>query len=186
MEISNCCKSNNLLLFIDGARLGTALTSSVNDLTLKDIASLADVFYIGGTKNGALLGEAIVFQDQKLSQGFDYSLKQKGALMAKGRVLGAQFLALFKDNLFYELGTHANVMASNLASAFKTNGYSFATEPVSNQIFPIIPLILAEKLAEKYEFYIWQKLDEQYVVIRLVTSWATKESWINQFIEDIQ
>ncbi len=186
LEISNCCKSNNLLLFIDGARLGTALTSSANDLTLKDIASLSDVFYIGGTKNGALLGEAIVFQDHKLSQGFDYYLKQKGALMAKGRVLGAQFLALFKDNLFYELGTHANVMASNLASAFKTNGYAFATEPVSNQIFPIIPLILAEKLAEKYEFYIWQKLDGQNVVIRLVTSWATKESWINQFIEDIQ
>jgi len=186
MEISNCCKSNNLLLFIDGARLGTALTSSANDLTLKDIARLADVFYIGGTKNGALLGEAIVFQNHKLSQGFDYYLKQKGALMAKGRVLGAQFLALFKDNLFYELGTHANVMAVKLASAFKKNGYSFATEPASNQIFPIIPLSLAEKLTEKYEFYIWQKLDEQNVVIRLVTSWATKESWINQFIEDIQ
>ena len=183
--ISECCKINNLWLFLDGARLGTALTALTNDLTLQDIACLTDVFYIGGTKNGALLGEAIVFNTKSLAGGFDYLLKQKGALMAKGRILGSQFLALFQDNLFFELAAHANQMAIKLANAFRDCGYEFATEPVSNQIFPIVPLSLAEMLLKKYDFYIWQKLSEEKVVIRLVSSWATQESWVNQFITDL-
>ena len=184
-EISKYCKTNNLLLFIDGARLATALTASANDVTLNDISRLADIFYIGGTKNGALLGEAIVFQNSKLSKDFDFTLKQKGALMAKGRILGAQFSTLFQGNLFFELGTHANKMAALLVTAFKNKGYNFASKPVSNQIFPIMPVAYAEALLKKYDFYIWQKLDNQDVVIRLVTSWSTQESWINQFIADI-
>ncbi|WP_156306719.1 threonine aldolase family protein [Sphingobacterium endophyticum] len=184
-DIANCCKKNNLLLFIDGARLATALTSQSNDLTLQEIAKLADVFYIGGTKNGALLGEAIVFQNKRLAEGFDFTLKQKGALMAKGRLLGAQFLALFQDDLFFELGFHANKLASKIANIFKQNGYDFATEPVSNQIFPILPISIAEKLMEKYDFYIWEKLEDNMVTLRIVTSWATQESSVDQFIKDI-
>lgn len=184
-DIANCCKKNKLLLFIDGARLATALTSQSNDLTLQEIAKLADVFYIGGTKNGALLGEAIVFQNEKLAEGFDFNLKQKGALMAKGRLLGAQFLALFQDDLFFELGFHANKLASKIANTFKLNGCDFATEPISNQIFPILPISIAEKLMEKYDFYIWEKLEDQMVTLRVVTSWATQESSVDQFIKDI-
>src|SRR5690606_29247959 len=145
-ELSTFCKAQNLLLFMDGARLGHALTAENNDLTLTDIAQLTDVFYIGGTKNGALLGEAIVFNKPDLAPEFDYVLKQKGALLAKGRLLGIQFLELFKDNLYFDLARHANKMAMKIAHAMRDEGYSFLTPPCSNQIFPILPNKLIQKL----------------------------------------
>lgn len=184
-EISNFCRTNNLKLFIDGARLAMALTSTHNDVSLSDLARLTDVFYIGATKNGGLLGEAIVFNNPKLADGFSYYLKQKGALMAKGRLLGAQFYALFEDQLFFELGKHANIMATKLAYALKERGYKFAINPVSNQIFPILPIEKTEELLKKYEFYIWEQLEYNQEIVRLVTSWATKESEIDQFISDL-
>lgn len=184
-EISQFCKSNNLLLFVDGARLATALTSSHADLNIEELANLADVFYIGATKNAGLLGEAIVFKNKDLAQGFDYYIKQKGALMAKGRILGAQFYALFEDNLFFDLGKHANQMAAKLADAFQSKGYEFSSNPVSNQIFPILPYPIIKELHKKYEFYVWQKLDQDKAVVRLVTSWATSETTIDQFIADL-
>lgn len=185
-ELSKFCRKNKLYLYLDGARLGSALTSEKNDLTISELAKLVDVFYIGGTKNGALLGEAIVILNDELKDNFRFYLKQKGALLAKGRILGVQFLELFKDNLFFDLAKHANKMATKLANAIKKHNYTFLTEPASNQIFPILPNKLIEKLNQKYGFYVWCKIDDKNSAIRLVTSWATKEEFVNQFIEDLK
>lgn len=185
-ELSAYCKAQNLLLFMDGARLGHALTAENNDLTLSDIAGLTDVFYIGGTKNGALLGEAIVFNKPDLAPEFDYVLKQKGALLAKGRLLGIQFLELFKNNLYFDLAKHANKMAMKIANVVKENGYSFLTPSTTNQIFPVFPNTLIKKLSEKYLFYEWKVIDENHTAIRLITSWATDENKIDEFINDLK
>ena len=175
-----------MILYLDGARLGSALTSPENDLTFPELSKLVDVFYVGGTKNGALLGEAIVINNDKLKENFRFHLKQKGALLAKGRIIGIQFLQLFKEDLFFELGKHANSMAMKLAEGIKNAGYDFLTKPVSNQIFPILPNQLVEKLKDKYRFYVWNKEDDKKSSIRLVTSWATKEVWIDKFISDLK
>lgn len=184
-ELSSFCKSNGLLLFLDGARLGSALTSASNDLSLADIAALTDVFYIGGTKNGALFGEAIVIKNEELKSHFRFHLKQRGALLAKGRALGIQFQELFKNDLFFELARHANQMAAKITSAINAKGYSFLTDPVSNQIFPILPNVLIEELSKSFEFYTWKKMDEHHSAIRLVTSWATEEEAVDAFIKQI-
>jgi threonine aldolase len=183
--LSQFCRANSLLLFMDGARLGMALTSEQNDLTIADIAKLVDVFYIGGTKNGALIGEAIVFTKDGLDEGFKYSLKQRGALLAKGRLLGIQFLSLFEDDLFFELAHHANAMAKRIANAFQKLGFDFFLPPVTNQIFPIISNALIEQLNKKFEFYVWHKVDDERSAIRIVTSWATKEESVNEFISHL-
>ncbi len=183
--LSAYCKANDLFLFMDGARLGHALTAENNDLTLADIAQFTDVFYIGGTKNGALLGEAIVFNNNDTTPEFDYVLKQKGALLAKGRLLGIQFLELFKDNLYFELAAHANNMAMKITSAIKEKGYSFLTDSTTNQLFPILPKTVIEALSKKYLFYEWKSIDEQHSAIRLITSWATSEQTADQFINDL-
>lgn len=185
-ELSEYCKSKDLLLFLDGARLGHALTAVDNTLKLEDIAKLTDVFYIGGTKNGALLGEAIVFNNPNLAPEFDYVLKQKGALLAKGRILGIQFLELFKDDLYFNLAKHANQMAQKISEAIKEEGYSFLTESTTNQIFPFLPKELIDKLSQKYLFYEWKAIDENTSAIRLITSWATEESKVEEFIMDIK
>ncbi|PLW94683.1 MAG: threonine aldolase [Marinilabiliales bacterium] len=185
-ELSECCKSKNLILYLDGARLGSALTSDKNDLTLKEISDLVDIFYIGGTKNGALLGEAIVINKAELKDHFRFHLKQKGALLAKGRVIGAQFLELFKDDLYFELSKHANTMAMKLAKGIKEAGHEFFTEPSTNQIFPILPIALIEKLSQKFGFYLWRKTEDDKAIIRLVTSWATKEEAVDSFIDELQ
>lgn len=184
-ELSACCKANQLILFMDGARLGHALTAENNDLTLADLSKWTDVFYIGGTKNGALLGEAIVFNSPDLAPEFDYVLKQKGALLAKGRVLGIQFLELFKDNLYFDLAKHANRMAGKIATAIQENGYSFLTPPVTNQLFPILPQSLIKQLSKKYVFYEWKVMDDQHSVVRLITSWATDEHMVDELIHDL-
>ncbi len=180
------CKSKDLYLYLDGARLGSALCSKENDLTLEELSSLVDVFYIGGTKSGALMGEAIVINKEEFKKEFRFNLKQKGALMAKGRILGIQFLELFKDDLYFELASHANSMAIRLSEALEAMGYKFLTESPTNQIFPILPNELIEKLSEKYSFYIWSKVDERSSSIRLVTSWATKEIMVEEFIGDLK
>lgn len=185
-DISNICRKNNLYLFLDGARLGSALTAKQNDLTLGDIANLTDAFYIGGTKNGALLGEAIVIINDELKKDFLFHVKQRGALLAKGRLIGIQFLELFSNNLYFDLAKHANEMASRLSNAFKSKGYSFLVESSTNQIFPILPNILIQKLSEKYDFYVWKKIDADNSAIRLVTSWATLEESVQSFIKDLE
>lgn len=180
--ISKFCKENNLYLHLDGARLGSALMSRDNDLTLDELSSLVDIFYIGGTKNGALLGEAIVINNDKLKEDFRYHIKQKGAMLAKGRLLGIQFVELFKNNLYFDLANHANKMAYKLSDSLKDLGYEFLTEPTSNQIFPIMANEIIEKLENRYGFNIERKIDENKKAIRLVTSWATEEKAVDEFI----
>lgn len=185
IDLHDCCKRNKLLLYLDGARLGSALVAEENDLTLADIAKLVDAFYIGGTKNGALFGEALVICNDELKEDFRYFIKQKGGLLAKGRLLGIQFEELFKDDLYFELAKHANKMALMLKGAIVNEGYKFLTESFTNQQFPIFPNNLIEKLSEKYSFNIERVIDSNYTAIRLVTSWATKEEIVLEFIEDL-
>lgn len=185
-KISEYCKAHNLFLYLDGARLGSALTSSRNDLSLADIAALTDAFYIGGTKNGALLGEAIVIVNNNLKSNFRTYLKQRGALLAKGRILGLQFMELFKNDLFFNLAEHANNMALKLVQGIKNQGYEFLTDSFTNQIFPIFPSIIIDELNSKYDFYIWEKFEGNQSAIRLVTSWATKEEAVENFLEDLR
>ncbi|RLZ11845.1 threonine aldolase family protein [Faecalibacter macacae] len=184
-DLYQFCQENKLYLFVDGARLGSALTSSKCDLTLEDMAHLTDVFYIGGTKNGALIGEAIIINDQELNENFRFHIKQRGGMLAKGRLIGIQFAELFKNDLFFEMGKHANAMAKKLADEITSKGFSFLTEPSSNQIFPIFPNHLIEQLQENFDFFIWQKVDENSSAIRLVTSWATPEEQVDQFLNQI-
>lgn len=183
--LSECAKQNGLLLFMDGARLGSALCSSENDLDFPAIGKLVDSFYIGGTKNGALLGEALVICNSALKQDFRYHMKQKGALLAKGRLLGIQFLEMFRDDLFFEMARHANRMADMLRHALMAAGLGFLTHSPSNQIFPILPDWLITRLQSKYDFYIWARVDDEHSAIRLVTSWATREEAVRSFIEDL-
>jgi threonine aldolase len=185
IALFDCCRENGLLLFMDGARLGSALCAHINNVSLADLSRLTDVFYIGGTKNGALLGEAIVINNNELQADFLYHLKQRGALMAKGRVLGAQFAALFRDGLFFDLARHANKMAYKLADAIRERGFEFLTDSPSNQIFPIFPTEVIEKMLLKFDFYLWQKIDGQQSAVRLVTSWATPETAVDSFIEEL-
>ena len=185
-QLSNFCKENKLLLFVDGARLGSALCSDENDIELSDYGNLTDAFYIGGTKNGALLGEALVICNDSLKENFRFNIKQRGALLAKGRILGIQFFELFKDNLYFDLAKHANNMAILLRNEITSMGYKFLTHSPTNQIFPILPNEIIEKLQEKYLFYVWSKIDENNSSIRLVTSWATQEEFVLKLIEDLK
>jgi threonine aldolase len=184
-NLSIFCKEKNLFLYVDGARLGSALCSEENDMELSDLGKYADAFYIGGTKNGALMGEALVICRDSLKEDFRFIIKQKGALLAKGKLLGIQFLELFRDNLYFDLAKHSNKMASILKDEISKAGYSFLTHSPSNQIFPILPNKLIKELQEKYSFYIWQKVDDNNSAIRLVTSWATQETKVRDFINDL-
>lgn len=184
-DLSAFCKTQNLLLYMDGARLGHALTAENNDLTLPEVAELTDVFYIGATKNGALLGEALIFNKPELGLEFEFALKQKGAMLAKGRILAIQFLELFREDLYFTLAKHANVMAKKMADAITDCGYSFLTHSTTNQLFPILPKEVIDILSKTYLFYVWKEINETHSAIRLLTSWATKESEVDTFIRDI-
>lgn len=185
-QLSRFCRENKLFLFLDGARLGSALCSAENDLTLGDIGQLVDAFYIGGTKNGALLGEALVICNDLLKADFRYHLKQRGAMLAKGKVLGIQFLELFKDDLYFDMARHANEMANLLRQEISGAGYPFLTDSPSNQLFPILPNHLINQLQEKYSFINWGKIDQDHSAIRLVTSWATRKEAVLEFIDDLK
>ncbi|MEG6520349.1 threonine aldolase family protein [Desulfotomaculum sp. 1211_IL3151] len=185
-QLSRFCRENKLFLFMDGARLGSALCSEENDLTLADIGQLVDAFYIGGTKNGALLGEALVICNDRLKDDFRYHLKQRGAMLAKGKVLGIQFLELFRDDLFFDMARHANEMANLLRQEISGAGCQLLTDSPSNQLFPILPNYLIAKLQENYSFIVWEKIDEERSAIRLVTSWATRKEAVLAFIDDLK
>ena len=180
------CQSHELFLFMDGARLGAALCAYENDLTWEDIARFTDVFYIGGTKNGALLGEAIVITNPTLKNILGFHLKQRGALLAKGSVLGIQFLGLFEEDRYITLATHAYKMSKILAEAIEKKGFPFLFPPVTNQIFPILPNNLIDYLSKDYGFYIWKKMDSQHAAIRLVTSWNTPEKVVKEFADSLK
>lgn len=182
-RIRQLCNREGLLLFLDGARLGSALASRENDLELSDIAELTDVFYIGGTKNGALLGEALVIVKEELKANFRYLIKQRGALMAKGFVAGIQFEALFSDSLFYELGEHANEMAGRIGDTLKSLGVEFLATPVSNQLFPILPDEFLEELQEEFLFSVQKSMGNGESAVRFVTSWATTPASVEALCE---
>lgn len=185
-DLYGFCQQMGFYLYLDGARLGNAIEAEGSGLTFEDVARYTDLFYIGGTKNGALLGEALVFNNPELGVDFDYLLKQHGALLAKGRVLGIQFAELFRGELYLTNARHANRMAMRIADVMKELGCNFLAEPQSNQIFPIVSREVAEQLAEKYSFYIWRELSDNKVAIRLITSWATTEESVSELIDDLE
>ena len=182
-DLSAFCKANNIYLFMDGARLGHALTSEISDLELKDIGKLTDVFYLGGTKNGALLGEAIIVNNKILQEDFAFNIKQKGALLAKGRLLGIQFLELMQNDLYFELAKNANQQSMKIKNALSERGVQFLSDTYTNQIFPILDNQIIEVLSEKFEFYVWKKIDENLSAIRLITSWNTNNTAVEEFIK---
>jgi threonine aldolase len=171
---------------LDGARLGSALTSESNDLTMADIASLCDMFYIGGTKNGALFGEALVIMSDHLKDDFRYLIKQRGAMLAKGFLLGIQFEELFTDRLFYSLARHANKSADILRKAFEKCSIPFAEQSTTNQLFPILENSLMEKLALDFKFQLHRKIDDDHTAVRFVTSWATPFEECESFAERLE
>ena len=185
-ELSHFCHEQDLFLFMDGARLGHALTAETNDISLEDIAALTDVFYLGGTKNGALIGEAIVITNRELQPEFGFHLKQKGAMLAKGRLLGIQFQELLRDDLYFQLAKHANLQAMKIKSAFQRKGFPFLTETFTNQIFPVLEHTQIEILASDFEFYSWKNLSPQQSAIRLITSWATSDEAVHALIECVE
>ncbi len=178
--LSEVCRKYNIPLFLDGARLGYGLMSYDTDVTLRDIAELCDVFYIGGTKVGALCGEAIVFTKKNTPKHFLTLIKQQGALIAKGRLLGVQFDTLFTDDLYFKISRHAIDMAELLKKVLTEKGYEFYIDSPTNQQFVIIEDEKLEKLREHVATGFWEKPDEKHTVIRFATSWATREEDIEE------
>ena len=183
--ISEVCREYGLYLFLDGARLGYALMSPKSDLTLKDLCDYCDVFYIGGTKVGALCGEAVVITNDALKADFRYNIKQKGGMFAKGRILGIQFYSLFEDGLYWDIAKGAIDKAMKMAEILKANGVEFFAEPESNQIFPIFTNEVIEKIGEKYLTAFWAKVDDERSAIRICTSWATTDENVDKLMADI-
>ena len=182
-DISSVCREYEIPLFLDGARLGYGLVAET-DVTLKDIANYTDVFYIGGTKVGALCGEAVVFP-KKAPKHFFTMIKQQGALLAKGRLLGIQFDTLFTGNLYLEISKNAIETAAKLKAALKEKGYEFFINSPTNQIFVILENKKMEELGEKVKFSFWEKYDDSHTVVRFATSWATKMEDIDSLIETL-
>ena len=180
-----CCDELGLYLYLDGARLGSALAASNGDLTLADIAALTDAFTIGGTKNGAIIGEAIVLVNPALQTQFRWHMKQRGAILAKGRLLGIQFLELLKDDLYFRLAEHANAMAERLRQGILEQGYEIPIPSSSNLFFPILPNTVIRKLEENYTFEVDRAIDPDHTLIRLVTSWATPPEAVETFLTDL-
>ena len=185
-EISKACKECGLYLFLDGARLGYGLMSDGNDLTMENLAKLCDVFYIGGTKVGALFGEAVVITNKALQEDFRYIIKQKGGMLAKGRLLGIQFLELFKDGLYFDISKHAIDMAKLLKQGLLEIGYQFYVDSVTNQQFVIVPDKKLKELDGKYGYEYQMRYDENSSVVRFCTSWVTKEENVFKLIEDMR
>lgn len=177
------CKQHDLYLYMDGARLGAALLSGKTDLTLKDIANLTDAFYIGGTKNGALFGEALVIVRKELQKDFRFMIKRQGGMLAKGRLLGIQFLELFKDNLYFELAQHADNMSMKLKKALIEKGYEFASDSYTNMQFPIMTKEKINDLEKDFLFEFIEEVEDDKWVIRLVTSFATTTEAVEKLID---
>lgn len=171
--LSAYCRANGMLLFLDGARLGAALTAEDNDVTLPDLARLCDAFYIGGTKNGALMGEALVIVNPALQPEFFRIKKQRGAVLAKGWLLGAQFQALLEGGLYWELARQANAVAGRLQQGLLEKGYPMANKTTTNQIFPIVPGELLETLDRLCTYEVWSKNADSTVTVRFVSSFAS-------------
>lgn len=175
-QISDVCHRNGLYLFLDGARLGYGLTAKGNDVTLSDLARLCDVFYIGGTKVGALFGEAVVFSNLKAAEDFRYMIKQHGAMLAKGRLLGVQFSALMENDTYFTISKHANQLADKIRATIDELGYTYLVPGVTNQIFAVFPDALLDELAKEFTFSEQERIDDTHRAVRFCTSWASTES----------
>ena len=173
--ISAVCKANGLYLFLDGARLGYGLTAADNDVTMADLARLCDVFYIGGTKVGALFGEAVVISNPAIAEDFRYQIKQHGGMLAKGRLLGIQFCALLRDGVYFEIAKKANCLADQLRATLEELGYSLLVPGTTNQVFPVLPDALLERLRNDFSFSEQQRVDASRRAVRFCTSWATTQ-----------
>ena len=184
--LHNACKDLGLYIYLDGARLGCAMVSQDAPLAWSDLGECLDAFTIGGTKNGLLFGEALVVVNDALKRDFRSHMKQRGAILAKGRLLGLQFKAILEDDLYLKNARHANAMAQRLQKGIAQLGYSFLVNSPTNQLFPIFPNPLLEKLSSLYEYEPQQTMDETTTCIRLVTSWATPQEAVETFVADLQ
>lgn len=178
-SLSAVCRTRGLYLFVDGARLGYGLAAQGNDVTMEDLANLCDVFYIGGTKVGALFGEAVVITNPALQEDFRYLIKQHGGMLAKGRLLGVQFDALMEDDLYEKIAAHADRLADKLRHCLKELGVPFLVENTTNQLFPVLPDGVLDALAEDFVFSEQERVDETHRAVRFCTSWATKEESVD-------
>ena len=185
-DIRKACDECNFYLFLDGARLGYGLMAEGNDLTIEDVAANCDVFYIGGTKVGALFGEAVVITNKALQEDFRYLIKQKGGMLAKGRLLGIQFLELFKDGLYFDISAHAIRLAMKLKHGLEELGYEFFADSMTNQQFVMIPNKKLEELDGKYGYEYQKAYNADRSVVRFCTSWATKEEHVDKLLEDLK
>lgn len=184
-KLSRFCKEKNLYLFLDGARLASALAAQESELKLEDYAKYCDVFYLGGTKSGLLFGEALVVVNDEIKENFDFSIKQKGGLLAKGRLLGVQFLELLENDLYIEMGRHQNKLAKKIKEAIIKKGLELVVDTPTNQIFIYATDEQIEKLAKEVYFDSDFLSDRDEKIIRFVTSWATKEEDVDKLIEVI-
>lgn len=178
------CQSLGLYLYLDGARLGVALTSQDNDISFDDLASYTDIFYIGGTKNGAMLGEALITKHKKFDESYRYSIKQQGGMLAKGFLIGCQFEMLFKDFLFFDIGRQANEMSHYLCEELKKLNIDFKASP-TNQQFLTLPHEVVKSLEENYSFEVWHRYPDK-TIIRLVTTYRTTTEEIDHIVMDIK
>ena len=183
--LCECCQELGLYLFMDGARLGYGLAAADNDLTLEDIADLCDVFYIGGTKVGALFGEAVVISNSAIKEDFRYLIKQRGGMLAKGRLLGVQFAALMENGVYFEIGAHAIRLADRIRQTLDELGTSYLVPGTTNQIFPILPDKLLDELAKRFMFTEMGRIDGNRRAVRICTSWATKTENVDTLCEEL-
>lgn len=184
--ISEVCHKTGLILYVDGARFGYGLAAEDNDVSMADLAVLCDVFYIGGTKVGALFGEAVVICNPALQNDFRYMIKQMGGMLAKGRLLGVQFEALFEDDLYERISMHAIELAEQIRAQLYALNVPFLVESHTNQIFPILPDAVLAKLQENYIYCYQERVDETHSAVRFCTSWATKESDVESLCRDLE
>ncbi len=181
-QISQVCREYQIPLFVDGARLGYGLSAPESQITLPELAAMADVFYVGGTKQGALFGEALVITNAAYQKDFRYNLKQNGGMLAKGRLLGIQFETLFTNNLYFEIARHAVDEALRINKTLKQKGYALFMESPTNQQFPILTNQKYEQLGKDFLFDFWGRLDDDHVVVRICTSWATKSENVDKLL----
>lgn len=183
--LHDVCREYGLYLFLDGARLPAALVAEGNDLAPADFANYCDVFYIGGTKNGLLFGEALVITNDSLKPHFRNMIKQRGGMFAKGRLLGVMFEALMEDGLYERTGAREVALAMRLRAAFEKKGWPLLYDSPTNQQFPIVPDAALEELAKDYSFSDWARVDGTHRAVRFCTSWATREEDVDKLIADI-
>jgi len=185
IAIWNVCQTYGMRLYIDGARLGTALVAPGADITLNDLTRYTSAFSIGGTKLGALFGETVVLNDPSLKTDFRYHIKQRGGMFAKGRLLGIQFETLFTDGLYYEIARHAVTQARRISEGFRSRGYELFVDSPTNQVFVVLPKTVIEQISKSFGYAFWQAYDEENAVVRFCTSWATPPQMVDALLDGI-